>query len=434
MPIARVSGTGPKRHETVGPGSDRDAERRQLSELTRGNPTRYVNAARALRDFGDGFVAVLLPVYLTSMGLGPFQVGIVAGTALFGSTLTTLAIGMLGAKKNLRNVLVAASCLMIVTGLVFAGSANYWVVLLIAFVGTVNPSPGSASIFVPLEQALISHVVSDQARTHAFVRYSLIGAFAAAVGSLAAGGIDLLAAFGISHVVALRAMFVLYALLGVGGALLYGRISVAHLPASDAGAVRLGQSRGIVYKIAVLFAVDSFAGGFAVQAIMALWLFGKFGLSLTAAGLFFFWSGVLSAASLPAAGWLSRRIGLVNTMTFTHIPSSIALILAAVSPRLDVAIALLLVRGALSQMDVPTRISYLMAVVTPAERPAAASITSVTRGFSAAGPAIAGAFLAAGLPALPLVICGVLKIVYDVSLLFSFRHIKPPEERREIAE
>ena len=400
-----------------------------IAPATTRSPVWYVNAARALRDFGDGFVAVLLPVYLIAMGLGPFQVGIVTGTALFGSTLTTLAIGMLGAKKNLRNLLVAASCLMIVTGLVFAGSSNYWVVLLIAFVGTINPSPGSASIFVPLEQALISHVVSDRARTQAFVRYSLIGAFAAAVGALAAGSIDLLATFGVSHVVALRAMFVLYALLGVGGAMLYGRIATSHLPAADAGAVRLGQSRAIVYKMAVLFAVDSFAGGFAVQAIMALWLFGKFGLSLAAAGLFFFWSGVLSAASLPAAGWLSRRIGLVNTMTFTHIPSSVCLIVAALAPRLDVAVALLLVRGALSQMDVPTRTSYLMAVVTPEERPAAASITSVTRGFSAAGPAIAGALFAAGFTAVPLIVCGVLKIAYDLALLVSFRHIKPPEER-----
>jgi len=391
-------------------------------------PVRYVNAARALRDFGDGFVAVLLPVYLIAMGLGPFQVGIVTGTALFGSTLTTLAIGMLGAKKNLRNLLVAASGLMILTGLTFAGSNNYWVVLLIAFVGTINPSPGSASIFAPLEQALISHVVTDAERTHASVRYSLIGALAAAVGALAAGSIDLLAIFGISHVVALRAMFVLYALLGAGGGCLYMRIAAAQLPVTADDTVRLGQSRGIVYKMAALFAVDSFAGGFAVQAIMALWLFSKFGLSLAAAGLFFFWSGVLAAASLPAAGWLSRRIGLVNTMVFTHIPSSLFLIGAAIAPRLDVALVCLLLRASMSQMDVPTRTSYLMAVVSPAERPAAASITSVTRGFAAAGPAIAGALFAAGLTAVPLVICGVLKIGYDLALLIVFRHIKPPEE------
>ncbi len=388
-----------------------------------------INAGRALRDFGDGFVAVLLPVYLTTMGLGPFAVGIVTGAALFGSTLTTLAIGMLGAKKNLRNLLVAASALMIVTGLVFAGSSNYWVVLLIAFVGTVNPSPGSASIFVPMEQSLITHAALAEHRTGAFVRYSLIGALAAAVGALAAGSIDLLARFGIGHVDALRGMFVLYALLGAGGASLYARIPASALPAPADGTARLGSSRGIVYRMAALFAVDSFAGGFAVQAIMALWLFSKFGLSLAAAGLFFFWSGVLSALSLQAATWLSKRIGLVNTMVFSHIPSSLALIGAALAPRLDVAIALLLVRGALSQMDVPTRTSYLMAVVTPAERPAAASITSVTRGFSAAGPAIAGALFAAGFSALPLVICGVLKIGYDLALLISFRHIKPPEER-----
>ncbi len=372
---------------------------------------------------------MLLPVYLTAMGLGPLQVGIVTGTALFGSTLTTLAIGHLGGRKNLRNLLIACSALMFLTGVAFAGATSYWVVLLIAFVGTVNPSPGSASIFVPLEQALISHVAGDAGRTTAFIRYNLVGALAAAVGALAAGSIDLLAHFGVTRDVALRAMFGVYALLGIGGGMWYARIRAAQLPAPATGTVGLGASRGIVYRMAALFAIDSFGGGFTVQALMALWLFGKFGLSLAAAGAFFFWSGLLGAASLPAAGWLSRKIGLVNTMVFTHIPSSLALIGAAFAPRLDVALGLLLLRAALSQMDVPTRTSYLMAVVTPAERPAAASITSVTRGFSAAGPALTGALFAAGLTAIPFVICGVLKIGYDLGILVSFRRLKPPEER-----
>ena len=164
---------------------------------------------------------------------------------------------------------------------------------------------------------------------------------------------------------------------------------------------------------------------------MALWLFTRFELSLATAGLFFFWSGVLAAFSYPVAAWLSKRIGLVNTMVYTHIPSSLALILAAVSPSLDLALALLLARSALSQMDVPTRSSYVMAVVTPAERPAAASVTSVPRSLaSALSPTLAGALFAAGHIALPLVICGALKIVYDLALLWTFRHVKPPEEAR----
>ncbi|TIR55829.1 MAG: MFS transporter, partial [Mesorhizobium sp.] len=173
-------------------------------------------------------------------------------------------------------------------------------------------------------------------------------------------------------------------------------------------------SRAIVYKPAALFSIDAFAGGFAVQSLIALWLFSRFGLSLSTAGVFFFWSGVLSAVSFPVAAWLSRRIGLVNTMVFTHIPSSICLILAALEPNLYVSLAFLLVRAALSQMDVPTRSSYVMAVVTPPERPAAASVTSVPRSLAAAAsPAIAGALFAEGFEAWPLVICGALKILYD---------------------
>lgn len=198
----------------------------------------------------------------------------------------------------------------------------------------------------------------------------------------------------------------------------------------DRPAPALGPSRGIVYKLAALFSIDAFAGGFAVQSLVALWLFSKFGLSLSAAGMFFFWSGVLSAVSFPVAAWLSNRIGLVSTMVFTHIPSSICLILAAVVPNLHASLAFLLVRAALSQMDVPTRSSYVMAVVTPPERPAAASVTSVPRSLAAAAsPAIAGALFAAGFEAWPLVICGALKILYDLALLWAFRNIKPPEER-----
>ena len=225
-------------------------------------------------------------------------------------------------------------------------------------------------------------------------------------------------------------MFVLYALLGVAGCLLYARIP--RLPPREdtepAGA--LGPSRHIVYKLAALFSLDAFAGGFVVQSLLALWLFERFDLSLGAASLFFFWSGVLSAFSFPVAAWISRRIGLINTMVFTHIPSSICLILAAFAPSLLLALALLLVRAALSQMDVPTRSSYVMAVVTEAERPAAASFTSVPRSLAAAAsPALAGALFAASFQMLPLLICGGLKITYDLLLLVQFRHVKPPEEK-----
>jgi MFS family permease len=262
-----------------------------------------------------------------------------------------------------------------------------------------------------------------------FARYGLVGALAAAAGSLAAASPDLLTTFGISRIDALRAMFVLYAALGLIGGLLYARIPAEDMPAAEKPVTALGPSRRIVYKMAALFSIDAFAGGLAVQSLLALWLFSKFGLSLSLAAAFFFWSGVLAAFSFPVAAWLAGRIGLVNTMVYTHIPSSLCLILAAVVPNLELALTLLLLRAALSQMDVPTRSSYVMAVVTPAERPAAASVTSVPRSLAAAAsPAIAGALFAAGLEAWPLILCGVLKILYDFALLWTFRHVKPAEE------
>lgn len=408
----------------------RRLDRKEFEHAEMGNPTGHVYAARALRDFGDGFVAVLLPVYLTAMGLGAFEVGVIATLALLGSALMTLGIGLIGARIDQRRLLTAASGLMMATGLAFALSETYAIVLLVAFMGTINPSAGSVSIFVPLEHALLSRSVPDAERTRMFARYSLIGALAAAVGALASASPDILATMGVSQKAALKSMFVLYAALGVAGGLLYARIPADTAPVEEKPMVALGPSRGIVTKLAALFSVDAFAGGFAVQSLVALWLFNKFGLSLSAAGLFFFWSGLFAAFSFPVAAWLSRRIGLVNTMVYTHIPSSLCLILAAVAPSLEVALAFLLVRAALSQMDVPTRSSYVMAVVTPAERPAAASVTSVPRSLAAAAsPAIAGALFAAGYEAWPLVLCGVLKILYDVALLWVFRHIKPPEEQ-----
>jgi MFS family permease len=395
-----------------------------------GSTVRHVCLARALRDFGDGFIAVLLPVYLTAIGLGAFEVGVTATVALLGSALMTLGIGTLGSRFDRRCLLVAASGLMVATGLAFAFASTYAVVLLVALVGTINPSSGSVSVFVPLEHAVLSRAVADAERTRMFARYSLIGALAAAAGALGAASPDAVTALGVSHLTALRGMFVAYAVLGLAGGIVYACIPADPAPAEQRPAAALGPSRSIVYAMAALFSVDAFAGGFAVQSLIALWLFGKFGLSLATAGLFFFWSGVLAAFSFPIAAWLARRIGLVNTMVFTHLPSSACLILAALATSLELTLGLLLVRAALSQMDVPTRSSYVMAVVTPPERPAAASVTAVARSLaSALSPALAGALFAAGFEAWPLVICGALKIAYDLALLWAFRHLKPPEER-----
>lgn len=386
--------------------------------------------ARALRDFGDGFVAVLLPVYLLALGLGPLQVGIVATAALLGSALLTLGIGILGARHDHRWLLLAAAGLMIATGVAFALVDNYAILLVVAFAGTANPSAGSVSVFVPLEHAVLAREAASDERTKMFARYSLVGALAGAGGSLAAAIPDLVAPVGVSQLTALKMMFVVYACLGLLGGAFYRRIPERMRSEDRSTAGALGPSRHTVYKLAALFSLDAFAGGFVVQSLLALWLFERFDLSLAAAGAFFFWSGVLSAFSFPVATWVSKRIGLINTMVFTHIPSSIALVLAAIAPTLHTALALLLIRAALSQMDVPTRSSYVMAVVTEAERAAAASLTSVPRSLAAAvSPMLAGALLAASFRAWPLVICGGLKIAYDLLLLIQFRHLKPPEER-----
>jgi len=391
---------------------------------------RSVYLARAIRDFGDGFVAILLPVYLTALGLDAFQVGVVATLALFGSALLTLTIGHLGGRHDHRRLLLAASVLMAGTGLAYAATSDYSVLLLVAFAGTINPSGGSTSIFVPLEHTVLTGAVSNAERTRAFARYSLIGALAGAVGSLAAAMPEAHALLGLGKMAVIKAMFIAYGALGLLGGLAYARIPSRPRAIDARPAVSLGPSKRIVYKLAALFSIDAFAGGFVVQSLLALWLFQRFDLSLAAAGLFFFWTGVLSAFSFPAAAWIGARIGLVNTMVFTHIPSSLCLIAAAFAPSVEWALALLLVRSALSQMDVPTRSSYVMAVVTEAERPAAASVTAVPRSLaSAASPALAGALFAGGYAIWPLLLCGGLKILYDLLLLWSFRHIKPPEER-----
>ena len=386
--------------------------------------------ARAIRDFGDGFVAILLPVYLIALGLSAFEVGVVATVALLGSAMLTLAIGLLGGSRDHRVLLLAASGLMAATGLAYAAASDYAILLVVAFVGTINPSGGSTSIFVPLEHTVLSGAVAPPDRTHAFARYSLIGAFAGAFGSLLAGAPEWLALLGIGKLAAIKTMFVVYAALGVLGGLAYRGIPTSTRKPQSRPASALGPSRRIVYGLAALFSIDAFAGGFVVQSLLALWLFERFDLSLTAASAFFFCTGVLSAFSFPVAAWIGSRIGLVNTMVFTHIPSSLCLIAAAFAPSLEWVLGLLLVRAALSQMDVPTRSSYVMAVVTEAERPAAASVTAVPRSLaSAASPVLAGALFASGYSIWPLLLCGGLKILYDLMLLAAFRHIKPPEER-----
>jgi predicted MFS family arabinose efflux permease len=302
---------------------------------------------------------------------------------------------------------------------------------LIALVGTLNPSSGDVSVFLPLEHAVLSRVVDDRKRTATFARYSLAGSLSAAVGSLAAGlpGLGATAAK-MSAVTAMQGLFVLYALLAGLAALVYRGLPRALVTDSSRRTAPLTKSKKTVYTLAALFSLDAFGGGFVVQSMLALWLYRKFDLSLATAGTLFFWTGILTAASYLVAVRIAKRIGLVNTMVFTHIPSSLCLIAIPFMNELHYVIALLFVRSALSQMDVPTRSSYVMAIVPPDERPAAASITSVPRSLaSAASPFIAGYLLNISTFGWPLLAAGALKIVYDMLLLAMFRKVRPPEEQ-----
>lgn len=397
-----------------------------LAEQSRPNLLLY--AARGVRGVADGFAVILLPAYLSVVGLNPAQIGILATASLLGTAVLTLGTGWIAPRHDLRNLLLIGAVLMTCTGLAFANVEYFPLLLIVAFVGTINPSTGDIGMLVPLEHAILARSVPDKVRTRTFARYSLIGALSMAAGSLAAAIPDVMASSGFERLNAFASMFYLYAFLAAVATGLY-----RYLPRSHTGIAKtqppLGPSRAIIYRLAALFSIDAFAGGFIVQSLMALWLFVRFDLSLAQASLFFFWSNLLSAFSYPVAARLAQRFGLVNTMVFTHIPSSLCLIVAAVVPNLTTVLTLLLVRSALSQMDVPTRTSYVMAVVTPEERPAAASLTAVPRTLaSSISPMFAGALLTTAFPGLPLIICGTLKISYDLALLYSFRHIKPPEE------
>ena len=391
---------------------------------------RTLLIGRGLRAFADGFVSLLLPAYLTALGFSAFRVGVIATATLVGSALLTLWVGFAAHRFGRQHLLVAASVLMILTGAGFLLETDYWPLLAIAFVGTLNPSSGDVSVFLPLEQALLAETIEDRHRTDVFAVYSLVGSLVAAVGSLAAGLPDLLRALmPMSLAEALQAMFAVYTVLGLATFLLYRRIPAPQAHERRTAQQPLGKSKGIVLTLAGLFSIDAFGGGFFVQSLLALWFFERYGLSVSAAASIFFWTGLLAAFSFPAAARLSRRFGLINTMVFTHLPSNLCLILMPFVPDLWMAVALLLVRSALSQMDVPTRTSYVMAVVTPEERTAAASVTAVPRSLAAAvSPSISGYLLTLSGFGWPLVIGGTLKAVYDLLLLAMFRHVRPPEE------
>jgi MFS family permease len=365
----------------------------------------------------------VLPVYLLELGYSALATGMIATATLLGSAILTLLAGVSAGRAPVKTLLSGAAVLMTLTGVGFATIGDFWPLVLMAFVGTLNPSSGDVSVFLPLEQAELAGVVSNLDRTRQFARYSFIGSVMAAIGALAAGLPERTADFfGIDSKLALQGAFLVYASLGLIVLAIYRSLPVT----SDEGGFRqgplLGQSRPTVLGLAALFSLDAFAGGFVVQSLLALWLFEKFDLSLATAGLIFFWTGMLSAFSYFIAARVADRIGLLNTMVFTHLPANVCLVLTAFAPSLGTAVALLLLRSALSQMDVPTRTSYVMSIVPKDERPAAASVTAVPRSLAAAvSPMLSGALLAISTFGWPLILAGGLKIAYDVLLLMLYR-------------
>ncbi len=394
---------------------------------------RLILTARAVRTFAYGYLSVLLGVYLEAIGLAPWQVGAVLTATLAGSAALTLAFSLIADRYGRRRMLVISAALMAAAGAAFAATTRYPLLIFASLTGTIGATSGEVGPFLSLEQAVLPQTADARHRTTLFGVYNTAGAVAGAVGALfAATPAAAQRWMGWEPTMALRAMFILYAALGVCVLLLLANLSAAvELPVDerDHGRPWLGASRGIVLRLSALFGLDSLAGGFVVQSLIAYWLHVRWGAGPAVLGPVFLGIGLLQAASFLAAPKLAARIGLIKTMVFTHLPSNVLLMLVPAAPTLSWAIVLLLARHTLSQMDVPTRQSYTMAVVAPADRTTAAAATNVTRNVAQAiTPVLSGFAMQTVALGLPFVLGGGLKIVYDLLLFAMFRHVRPPEE------
>ena len=403
---------------------------------------RLLFGTRIARLFGYGFLSVVLVLYLVAIGFGALQVGLILTLTLVGDAVITLWLTTHADRIGRRRTLLAGAGLMILAGIAFALSNDFWVLILAATIGVISPSGNEVGPFLAVEQAALSQTVTDRQRTRVFGWYNLAGSFATATGSLAAGVLGAtLQGAGASTLDSYRVIIGGYSLIGVILVALFATVSPAiEVPhAVDVSvATRLGlhRSRGVVARLSALFGLDAFAGGFVIQSIVSYWLHTRFGLPVGALGAVFFAANILAGISALLAARLAARFGLVNTMVFTHLPSNVLLIAVAFMPTAPLAVAVLLARFSISQMDVPARQSYTMAVVAPDERSAAAGVTAIARSVGAAvSPSLATPLVeAAGLAALPFVIAGSLKIVYDLLFYRSFQAHRPPEERPPGAE
>jgi MFS family permease len=401
---------------------------------------RLLFAMRILRMFGYGFLAVVLVLYLAALGLDPLTIGIVLTLTLVGDTLLSLWLTTNADRVGRRRVLVAGSLLMVGAGLVFAVTS--WAPLLIvaATIGVISPTGNEVGPFLAVEQAGLSQTTPDTRRTATFAWYNLAGYVATATGALGAGIVtQALIDGGLAAVGAYRSIVIGYALIGAVMAVGFSRLPAtieAPVRFADGDGARrrlgLGRSRSVVLRLSALFSIDAFAGGFIPLSLMAYWFHLRYGVEPGLLGAIFFGANLLSAVSSLSAARISARIGLINTMVFTHIPSNVLLILVPLMPNLSLAIAVLLLRFSLSQMDVPTRQSYVMSVVDPDERSAAAGVTGIARTTGAAiSPSISSVLVSStAFASAPFYLAGGLKIVYDLLLYRAFRTVRPPAERR----
>ena len=393
---------------------------------------RILVTTRAVRAFVDGIAFVVFPVFLVQLGFSGLRIGTIVAAGLLGSAILTVAIGVVSPRFDPVHLLTAGSVIMAVTGVAFGFATSFWVLVLIGIITTMNTSAGDVSAFLPLEQSLLSATVPDTDRTAVFARFNLVGSLVGSIGALCAG-VPVFVAGRLGHAdqTGRRAAFVLYGLAGLVVLPVYRRLSAAvRTRAVPSDRALSPASRRIVLRLSALFSLDSLGGGFATQAIFALWVLHRFGVSMATLGSVFFATGMVSAFSSLLSARIAARIGLVRTMVFTHIPASILLVLVALSPNVWVAMSLFILRGLLSQMDVPVRTSYVMAVVAPQERAAAASITNIPRSLASAfPPVLAGWMLDRSTFGWPLLVCAACKITYDLLLLRMFKDVRPPEER-----
>jgi MFS family permease len=393
-------------------------------------------ATRSLRMFAYGLVSVVLLLYLTGLGFGTGSIGLLFSFALLGDTLLSFLITIRADRIGRRRMLVAGALLMLAAGFPLAASTNYALILVALTIGVISPTGNEAGPFLALEQAALSELVPSETRTSVFAWYNLAGSLSTALGALCSGWISqALQGSGANPVASYRVSVLAYCGIGLVLALLFlltTREIEAPRPVATVGKLGLGGSRGIVAKLAALFSLDAFGGGFVVQSAMAYWFHIRFGAGPGLIGSVFFGANVLAGISALLAARISKRIGLVNTMVFTHLPSNLLLILVPLMPSLPLAMAVLLARFAISQMDVPTRQSYTMAVVRPEERSAAAGITGIARTTGAAvSPSIAGPLLANPATAgAVFIIAGGIKVCYDLLLYRAFRKMDNKGESR----